>query len=153
MLIRLIDFGRAIKNRAVSPSVPFTGKCYTSNFSCPQMHGNQEWSYQVLLLLIFHFQNRFQIDLYALGMSLHVIMFGDYSKIDKKTIKKRRVPVNFGIPRHFDRSEWKTIFDSLLNHSLYTVYRVRPKFRVWTFRKYRVRQKYRVRTHPKTVNN
>ena len=49
-------------------------------------------------------------------MSLHVIMFGDYSKIDKKSIKKGRVPVNFGIPRHFDRPEWKTIFDSLLNH-------------------------------------
>ena len=49
-------------------------------------------------------------------MSLHVIMFGDYSKIDPKTIKNGRVPVNFTIPRHFDRSEWKEMFDGFLNH-------------------------------------
>ena len=80
------------------------------------MHSNQEWRYQVLFHLDFQILNHFQVDLYALGMSLHVIMFGDYSKIDKKSIKNGRVPVNFGIPRHFDRSTWKTVFDSLLNH-------------------------------------
>lgn len=49
-------------------------------------------------------------------MSLHVIMFGDYSKIDPKSIKKGRVPINFSIPRHFDKSAWKEMYDDFLNH-------------------------------------
>ena len=88
-LFRLIDFGRAINNRAVAPTVPFTGVCYTSNFSCPQMHTKSEWRYQVWTVFCqYSVLNIFnKVDLYALGMSLHVIMFGDYSKIDPKTIK------------------------------------------------------------------
>ena len=49
-------------------------------------------------------------------MSLHVIMFGDYSKIDKKSIRKGKVPISFSFPRHFDKSKWRQIFDDLLNH-------------------------------------
>ena len=43
--IKLIDFGRAINARAISS--PFSGRCYTSGFMCPQMVDNKPWRYQV----------------------------------------------------------------------------------------------------------
>ena len=34
---------------------------------CPQMANDQKW--------------RYQVDLYAMAMSLHLIIFGDYAKV------------------------------------------------------------------------
>ena len=38
---------------------------------CPQMANNQKW--------------RYQVDLYAMAMSLHLIIFGDYAKVSFET--------------------------------------------------------------------
>ena len=65
--IRLIDFGRSINNNAIAGHIPFRGMCYTSGFACPQMKAGHDW--------------RFQVDLYALAMSLHIVMFGEYAKV------------------------------------------------------------------------
>ena len=67
--VMLIDFGRAINNRVVAPHVPFRGRHYTSGFACPQMLTGQDW--------------RFQVDLYGLAMCLHILMFGDYRKVQQ----------------------------------------------------------------------
>ena len=40
---------------------------------CPQMANNQKW--------------RYQVDLYAMAMSLHLIIFGDYAKVSFKYIE------------------------------------------------------------------
>ena len=67
--VMLIDFGRAINNRVVASHVPFRGRHNTSGFACPQMLTGQDW--------------RFQVDLYGLAMCLHILMFGDYCKVQQ----------------------------------------------------------------------
>ena len=51
--VKLIDWGRAINARAIS--TPFTGKCYTSGFMCPQMVNDEPWKFQVKLFLACFF--------------------------------------------------------------------------------------------------
>jgi len=66
---------------------------------CPQMANNQKW--------------RYQVDLYAMAMSLHLIIFGDYAKIK---FQNGCAPTQFTFPRYFDKQEWKQLFERLMNH-------------------------------------
>ena len=97
--IRVIDWGRAINARSISS--PWTGKCYTSGFVIPQMKLGRPWRYQVsqnfnkkFIYISYVLNHKFQIDLYALAMSLHLLMFGDYAKVE---IKNERAGNNISL--------------------------------------------------------
>ncbi|CAG5087522.1 Oidioi.mRNA.OKI2018_I69.PAR.g11563.t1.cds [Oikopleura dioica] len=96
----LIDWGRSINCGVYSGA--FKGKCYTSGFMCAQMVKNEPW--------------RFQVDLYALAMSLYIVMFGDYANVDHDPILTKSKLSTLTIPRHFDRRVWPEIFNSLMNY-------------------------------------
>lgn len=70
-----------------------------NSFKCIEMREQRPWTYQ--------------LDLYGLAGVLHVLLFGKYMDVEKKTngiwMHKTHVP------RYFNRNLWDAIFKALLN--------------------------------------
>lgn len=81
------------------PEQTFTFVHKGNAFMCPEMRENRPWTYQ--------------LDLYGLAGVFHVLLFGKYMDIEKKSngiwMHKTK------IPRYFNRNVWETIFKTLLN--------------------------------------
>ena len=48
MVLKLIDFGRAVDLHLFPEGTTFTANCYTDSFQCVEMKAGRRWTYQVL---------------------------------------------------------------------------------------------------------
>ncbi|CAO1417608.1 unnamed protein product [Diamesa tonsa] len=96
--VQLIDFGCAIDMDWYQENETFNYVVETENFTCIEMIEKKPWTYQ--------------IDLYGLAGTTHVMLFGKYMEVQKRllswSIKQR-------VPRYFNKQLWDQFFHSLLN--------------------------------------
>ncbi|XP_011294960.2 probable inactive serine/threonine-protein kinase bub1 [Musca domestica] len=97
--IQLIDFGVSIDMKRFKKGQTFSFIHNDNSFKCIEMREQRPWTYQ--------------LDLYGLAGVLHVLLFGKYMDVEKKTngiwMHKTHVP------RYFNRNLWDAIFKALLN--------------------------------------
>lgn len=96
--IQLIDFGSAIDLDWYEDPPLFTVPVATENFVCCEMQENKPWTYQT--------------DLFGLAGTSHVMLFGRYMEVQKKTLTWC---INSRMPRYFDKLLWDDFFNQLLN--------------------------------------
>ena len=97
--IIISDFGRTINCHPdfIPPNSKFLRRSHTDSFECTEMKSDQPWCYE--------------IDLYALAGTIHVLVFNDYMKT-KKVLGKVKPVKSF--PRYMQK-EWSELFAVLLN--------------------------------------
>lgn len=96
--LQLIDFGSAIDMDCYSKDDEFRYVVKTENFTCCEMRENKPWTYQ--------------IDLFGICGTVHVIIFGKYMEVEKK-IGNWQITTRF--PRYFQKHVWDDFFSTLLN--------------------------------------
>ncbi|XP_073828095.1 bub1-related kinase [Musca autumnalis] len=97
--LQLIDFGVSIDMKRFKKGQTFSFIHNDNSFKCIEMREQRPWTYQ--------------LDLFGLAGVLHVLLFGKYMDVEKKTngiwMHKTHVP------RYFNRNLWDAIFKALLN--------------------------------------
>ncbi|XP_037934804.1 mitotic checkpoint serine/threonine-protein kinase BUB1-like [Teleopsis dalmanni] len=97
--LQLIDFGVSIDMQLFKPGQTFSYVHNNNAFNCVEMRDKRPWTYQ--------------LDLYGLAGVIHVLLFGKYMEVEKRSdyiwMHKTHVP------RYFNKILWETIFRELLN--------------------------------------
>ncbi|KAL7021602.1 hypothetical protein ACKWTF_011952 [Chironomus riparius] len=96
--LQLIDFGSAIDMDSFDKDDEFTYVVKTDNFTCCEMLENRSWTYQT--------------DLFGICGTAHVILFGKYMEVEKKS-SNWQIKTRF--PRYFQKDIWDKFFNTLLN--------------------------------------
>jgi checkpoint serine/threonine-protein kinase len=96
--LQLIDFGTAIDMEVYASDDQFNYVVKTENFTCCEMLENRPWTYQ--------------IDLFGVAGTAHVMLFGKYMKVEKR-IGQWEIQSRF--PRYFRKELWGDFFKTLLN--------------------------------------
>lgn len=96
--LQLIDFGSAIDMENYNAKDEFSYVVTTQNFTCCEMLEKKPWTYQV--------------DLFGICGTIHVILFGKYMEVEKK-LNQWQIKARF--PRYFKKECWDLFFNTLLN--------------------------------------
>lgn len=96
--LQLIDFGTAIDMDVYTKEDQFNYVVKTENFTCCEMLEKKPWTYQ--------------IDLFGVAGTAHVMLFGKYMKVEKR-IGQWDIVSKY--PRYFREKIWKAFFKPLLN--------------------------------------
>ncbi|KAH8288986.1 hypothetical protein KR054_003667 [Drosophila jambulina] len=98
--LQLIDFGVSIDTRRFPPNQTFNYVHHHELFKCIEMRTNRPWTYQ--------------LDLFGLVGVMHVLLFGSYMEVVKRSASGVWMPKT-AFPRYVQRQLWETIFRTLLN--------------------------------------
>ncbi|XP_041631735.1 uncharacterized protein [Drosophila kikkawai] len=98
--LQLIDFGVSIDTRRFPPNQTFNYVHHHELFKCIEMRTNRPWTYQ--------------LDLFGLVGVMHVLLFGSYMEVVKRSTSGVWMPKT-ALPRYVQRQMWETIFRTLLN--------------------------------------
>ncbi|XP_020815379.1 uncharacterized protein LOC110189588 [Drosophila serrata] len=98
--LQLIDFGVSIDTRRFLPNQTFNYVHHHELFKCIEMRTNRPWTYQ--------------LDLFGLVGVMHVLLFGTYMEVVKRSPSGVWMPKT-AFPRYVQRQMWETIFRTLLN--------------------------------------
>lgn len=96
--LQLIDFGAAVDMDWYKKDETFTYVVKTEHFICCEMMEKKPWTYQ--------------IDLFGLAGTAHVMLFGSYMEVEKKTIGWN---IKSKFPRYLNKLLWEQFFNTLLN--------------------------------------
>lgn len=96
--LQLIDFGSAVDMDWYKKDEAFTHIVKTENFTCCEMMEKKPWTYQ--------------IDLFGLAGTAHVMLFGRYMEVEKKLIGWS---IKSKFPRYLKKQLWEQFFNTLLN--------------------------------------
>lgn len=97
--LQLIDFGRAIDMSQLPPGTAFSYVVTTEGFVCTEMRDNRQWT--------------FQTDWFGLLGCLHVLLFGHYMEIEKRSDGTWGIRNKF--KRYWQQDLWNRLFSTLLN--------------------------------------
>ncbi|KAJ8627795.1 hypothetical protein MRB53_021102 [Persea americana] len=99
----LIDWGRGIDLSLFPDGVQFKGDSRTSGFRCVEMQENRPWTYQV--------------DIYGLCVTVHLMLHGSYLSIKKKESPDGHClyQPDSSLKRYWNIDLWSTFFTKLLN--------------------------------------
>lgn len=97
--LQLIDFGRAIDMSQLPPGTAFTYAVTTEGFVCTEMRDGRQWT--------------FQTDWFGLLGCLHVLLFGDYMEVEKRSDNTWGIRNKF--KRYWQQDLWNRLFSTLLN--------------------------------------
>jgi checkpoint serine/threonine-protein kinase len=120
--ITLIDFGRGIDMQAFLPSVQFVADWKIGAHECSEMREFRPWTYQ--------------IDMYGLGNTIYVLLFGKYMEVAPVVIvsdngngsspgrglsfrpgvgSRKVYRIKESLKRYWEREIWSDLFDLCLN--------------------------------------
>ncbi|KAH8252531.1 hypothetical protein KR032_000386 [Drosophila birchii] len=98
--LQLIDFGVSIDTKRFPSNQTFNYVHHHELFKCIEMRTNRPWTYQ--------------LDLFGLVGVMHVLLFGSYMEVVKRSPSGVWMP-KIALPRYVQRQMWETIFRTLLN--------------------------------------
>ncbi|RAL45311.1 hypothetical protein DM860_014721 [Cuscuta australis] len=99
----LVDWGRGIDMSLFPEKTQFIGDCRTSGFRCIEMQENKPWT--------------FQVDTYGLCVIVHMMLFGSYMEIEKRTTRGGTYiyQPKSHFKRYWNTKLWESLFTKCLN--------------------------------------